>query len=407
MISLLLGMQVTARTILRFMHILPLPPIVSPRIIGLDEWAWKRGQCYGAVVVDLERKKPLALLADRSQQTVTQWLKRYPTISIVARDRSKEFAAAITEALPHAKHVADRWHLAKNLTEHLDKVVSARWKQLTKAVGEPELSEAVPASPPAHRPHLSPGEARYQQMLALAQAGLPTEIIAKRLGVKPRTIQRWLAQQHGPYTGPRKPRRSPLDWSTRYLRERWEAGERNGTVLWEALKAQGYTGSSRSVYRRLATWRDHARKLGVSASSGPVPHSPFEDVTPGQVIGWMVARSETLSPKAQEQLDRLCQMDSTLAQAHELTQGFLGLIRHHSGEGLDSWLKDVRASTIREFLSFARSVERDKAAILAGLTLPSSTGPVEGHINRLKLIKRQAYGRAGLAYLQHRFLPAA
>ena len=80
-------------------------------------------------------------------------------------------------------------------------------------------------------------------------------------------------------------------------------------------------------------------------------------------------------------------------------------MRHHSGEGLDAWLKDVRASTVREFLTFARSVERDKAAILAGLTLPSSTGPVEGHINRLKLLKRQAYGRAGLSYLQHRFLP--
>ena len=101
------GMQVTARTILRFMHALPLPSMAPPRIIGLDEWAWKRGQRYGAIVVDLERKKPIALLPDRSKLTVVQWLKRYPTIKIVARDRSKEFAAAITEALPHAQHVAD------------------------------------------------------------------------------------------------------------------------------------------------------------------------------------------------------------------------------------------------------------------------------------------------------------
>ncbi len=100
-------------------------------------------------------------------------------------------------------------------------------------------------------------------------------------------------------------------------------------------------------------------------------------------------------------------MDEILAQARELTYSFLHLIRHHSSEGLESWLKDARASRIREFLTFARSVERDKTAILAGLTLPYSTGPVEGHINRLKLIKRQAYGRAGLPYLQHRFLPAA
>ena len=112
-------------------------------------------------------------------------------------------------------------------------------------------------------------------------------------------------------------------------------------------------------------------------------------------------------PKAQEQLDQITQMDEILAQARELTHSFLHLIRHHSGEGLEIWLKDVRASRIQEFLTFARSVERDKPAILAGLTLPYSTGPVEGHIHRLKLIKRQTYGRAGLSYLQHRFLSAA
>lgn len=402
------GLQATERSILRLMHALPLPPIAAPRIIGLDEWAWKRGQRYGALIVDLERNKPIALLADRSRQTVAGWLKEHPTIQIVARDRSKEFASAITEALPKASHVADRWHVAKNLTEHLDKVVSARWKQLTKAAGEAEMpAEPLPVSPPTRRPRQPVGEARYQQMLALQEAGLPTGAIAKRLGVRQRTIQHWLAQKHGPYAGPRKPRRSPLDWSTRYLRERWEAGERNGTVLWEELKAKGYTGSSRSVYRRLAKWREHPRKRGLPASLESVARSPFEDVTPGRVVGWMLARPGELRPEAEAQLDQITQMDGTLAQARELTHRFLDLIRHHSGEGLDTWLKDVRTSSVREFLLFARSVERDKAAILAGLTLPYSTGPVEGHINRLKLIKREAYGRAGLSYLQHRFLPAA
>ncbi len=182
-------------------------------------------------MVDLERKKPIALLPDRSQQTVVQWLKCYPTITIVARDRSKEFAAAITEALPEALHVADRWHVAKNLTEHLDKVVSTRWKQLTKAACPTEMPpESIPVSTPARRPRQASGEARYQQVLALAQAGLPTGTIARRLGVRQRTIQYRLAQEHGPYAGPRKPRRSPLDWSTRYLRQRWVAGEHNSMV---------------------------------------------------------------------------------------------------------------------------------------------------------------------------------
>jgi transposase len=97
-------------------------------------------------------------------------------------------------------------------------------------------------------------------------------------------------------------------------------------------------------------------------------------------------------------------MDSVIAQARDLTKRWLDLIRAHTSEGLDTWLRDVRASAIPAFVSFARGVERDKAAIVAGLALPYSTGPVEGHIHRLKLIKRQAYGRASLAYLRQRFL---
>jgi len=99
----------------------------------------------------------------------------------------------------------------------------------------------------------------------------------------------------------------------------------------------------------------------------------------------MLARPGTLSPEAEAQLDQITQMDNTLAQARELTHGFLDLIRRQSGEGLDNWLKTVHASPVRQFHIMARSLERDKSAILAGLTLPYSTGPVEGHINRLKL----------------------
>ena len=297
-------------------------------------------------------------------------------------------------------HVADRWHLTKNLTEHLNKVVSARWKQLVKAEDEAKIS-AEPSLPPASRPRQSPGEARYEQMLALHQAGYSTASIARHLGVVQRTIQNWLAHKHGPYTQPRKPRRGSLDWAAKYLRERWEAGEHNGTVLWKELKDQGYQGSMRTVYRHLTKFRKHP------ASLEPLASSPFEGMTPAKVIGWILARPETLPQQAQEQLDQFCQMDDQFKQARELTHSFLDLIRRQSTGDLDTWLKSARTSGIRQFLSFARSIEQDKAAVLAGLTLAYSTGPVEGHINRLKLIKREAYGRASLSYLQHRFLPAA
>lgn len=404
----LLGIQVTSRAVLLFLHVLALPSVITPHVIGLDDWAWKRRKRYGTIVVDLERNQPIALLADRSQKTVTQWLKSYPTIKIVARDRSKEFAAAITAALPHARQVADRWHLTKNLTEHLDKVVSARWKQLVIVNPSADMSATVvPVSSQLNLPRQPFGELRYHQVCEYAQAGLSAKTIAKRLAVSERTVRRWLAQGHGPYTQTRTPRKSSLDWATRYLRKRWEAGEHNGTVLWEELKTQGYSGSARSVYRRLALWRDHPSQLQSAASPALVSPTPLDGLTPGKVIGWILARPEELSSESKEQLDRLCELDNTLTQARDLTHSFLGLIRAHTDEGLDRWLKDVRASTVRQLLPFVRSIEQDKAAVRAGLQLTYSTGPVEGHINRLKLIKRQAYGRAGLSYLQHRFLPAA
>lgn len=403
------GIQVTPRAILRFLHALPLPAIAPPRVIGLDDWAWKRRERYGAIIVDLERGQPIALLADRSQEAVQPWLKQHPTVEIVARDRSKEFAAAITAALPQARHVADRWHLAHNLTEHLDKVISARWKHLTKVMRPAETPPApVPVSPRHRRHRQAAGEARYQQALALVQAGLSTATIAQQVGVGERTIQRWLTQQYGPYAGPRKQRRGPFDWTTAYLHERWDAGERNGTVLWEELKAQGYTGSLRSLYRRLGRWRDAPRRRGSASAPGAVPpRSPLEDLTPAQVIGWIIARPETLAPEAQARLEDLCQVDPVIAQARDLAQRWLGFLRAHTSDGLDAWLQEMRGSGLPAFVAFARSVEQDKVAILAGLTLPYSTSPVEGHIHRLKLIKRQAYGRASLPYLQHRFLPAA
>jgi transposase len=176
-----LGIQVTPRAILRFLRALPLPAIAPPRVIGLDDWAWKRRERYGAIIVDLERGQPMALLADRSQETVQPWLKHHPAREIVARDRSKEFAAAITAALPQARHVADRWHVAHTLTEQLDKVIAARWKHLTKAAHPAETPpEPAPVSPRHRRHRQAPGEARYEQALALVGTGLTTAAIAQR-----------------------------------------------------------------------------------------------------------------------------------------------------------------------------------------------------------------------------------
>ena len=162
------------------------------------------------------------------------------------------------------------------------------------------------------------------------------------------------------------------------------------------MQAQGYTGSQRSLYRRLGRWREGPRRRGTVAAHPAPPRSPLDDLTPGQVIGWIIARQETLTLEAAARLEGLCQLDPVIAQARDLAQRWLGFIRTHTSEGLDIWLEDMRASSIPAFVSFARSVERDKAAIMAGLTLPYSTGPVEGHISASSLSNGKPTDELGL-----------
>jgi len=398
------GFVLSSRTILRALHARPLAVVPPPRIIGLDDWAWKKRVRYGAVVVDLERQRPIALLPERSVATVSEWLREHPTITTVARDRSKEFATAITQALPQAQQVADRWHLAHNLTEILDTVVTSQWKVLLHTLRAPDPLPVMPLVEQYQNGHRAVGAERYQQALTLAQAGVSAVGIAQRLGTSVRTINRWLNRQHGPYEALRKPRVRLQTWATAYLREQWEAGEHHGTVLWEELRARGYHGSLRSVYRRLATWRRH--HIATYPQLSLPARSPWEDITPRQVAGWIIARPETLTSSDQQRLAALCDADPILQLSCHIMHGWLAMIRQHTAAPLDDWLTQVRASGIAQFSAFARGVERDKASIIAGLMLSYSTGPVEGHIHKLKLIKRQAYGRASLAYLQRRFLSA-
>jgi transposase len=160
-----------------------------------------------------------------------------------------------------------------------------------------------------------------------------------------------------------------------------------------------------SVYRRLAQWRPRYQRRIMTHHRLPLPlRSLWDDVTPSRVVGWIIARPETVSARDQQRLAALCRADAQVDQAHRLMRDWLVMIRHRTADPLDSWLEQMHDSGIPQFVAFARSVKHDKAAIVAGLTLPFSSGPGEGQITRLKLIKRQAYRRASLPYLQRRFL---
>jgi len=417
--------RVSRNTLLRLLRRQPEPEAPTPRVLGVDDWALRKGHTSGTILVDLERREPVALLPERTAAPVAQWLREHPGVEVIARDRASAYAEGARQGAPAATQVADRFHLLQNLAEALTQVftthstaldaVDAAVRQLP--VPLPDRTVAVPVPPPptparveqqaaqraAHR------QARYEQVWALHRQGWTTAAIATQVGRSCRTIERylhmptWPGRQHRRHYG-----RSVLNPSKTYLLERWNAGCHTAIQLFRELQAQGYPGS----YRRVTAYVSRIRQAqglpprcqGRRQTLPVVAEPTSPPLTPRRAT-WLVLRREAQRTEAEtQQLTQLRAQSAEVAEAIDLTQDFLQLVRQRQPEHFDSWLERARTSTLEAVQRFASGLRDDYAAVKAGMTLPWSTGPVEGHINRLKMLKRQMFGRAHLDLLRRRFL---
>ena len=417
-------------TLLRLVKGTPLPASLAPRVVGVDEWSWKRRLRYGTLICDLESGRPIAVLPDRSVETVSAWFEQHPTVEIVSRDRSAEFAAAIAQGAPQALQVADRWHLGKNLADSISTLLARCRAEIRRALAVqtlPEDERAEPGSvpeaaiPPRSR-SVQLAQAgrraqkldRYTQVLELQQQGLRAGAIASRIGIGERTVYRWLAHGAFPEARPRRRRPSLMDPYERYVLQWWHEGNWKGSQLYRELTARGYQGSPKAMYNYLATLRTAPRRGSQSSptkapprKSLPSPPAPLDNFSAQRATWLFVCHPEHLDERHQAELTLIRQASPSAETAYRLTQAFMQMMREQTGAQLDTWLSEVEASHLPELESFARGIRHDQAAVLAGLTLPWSQGPLEGHINRLKFIKRSMYGRAKLPLLRARVLQVA
>lgn len=239
--------------------------------------------------------------------------------------------------------------------------------------------------------------------MALDTQGFEQAEIARRVGISKRTIQRWLREEAFPEAVRRRKRRSILDPYAAYVLKQWGKGQRNGRQLYEEIKEQGFSGTPQTVYRFLRRLREKQLPL-VQAVEAPA--TPVQNVVAKEAAWLFVRDAEQLDETEQKTLAAICQASDTAKTLYQLVQEFRNMLHTRSGEKLDDWLEKVRASHIRELQSFVTGVERDQAAVVAGLTLPQNNGLAEGKINKLKLIKRMGYGRAGFPLLRQRVLHA-
>jgi transposase len=424
-LSRCLGVAVSRRTLLRVLRQLPLPSLPTPTVLGVDDFAMRKRQTSGTVLLDLERRQPVALLPDRTAETLAQWLREHPGVEVIARDRSKAYADGAHQGAPAATQVADRLHLLQNLTEALDQVFTTHG-QVLDAVNETmrqqlvPLSDgtvAVPVPPPSTA---TPAQQRaaqrqvrrqtvYEQVWALHRQGWTVPAIAQHVGMSARTVQRDLRTTTFPGRQPRSDRgHSLLDPYKPAVLERWNAGCRTAMRLFRDLQRRGYAGS----YGLVAAYARRLRQAqglapGQRCPRQPLPvvaESPYQPLTPRRAT-WLVLRREEQRTAAEaEQLAQLRAQQAEVAEAIDLAQAFAQLVRQRQPTQLDPWLTRATTSMLEALRRFAKGLYEDYDAVKAGVTLPWSTGPVEGHINRLKMLKRQMFGRARLDLLGRRFV---
>jgi transposase len=430
-----LGIAVSGDTLRRAVCAAALPDADTPRVLGVDDWSLKKGRTYGTILVDLEAHRPVDLLPDRSAASLKTWLKEHPGVEIICRDRGGAYADGARQGAPAAAQVADRWHLFANLGDMLERLLSRHHA----ALGQVRLVAAAPPAPVTagasnaecptlSAPPLEPPpptraarererrdarrEARYAEIHALHRQGLSIRAIARHLGINKRTVQKYLAVPSCPHPGPRPNRRRAITPFLPYLRERWAAGEHRVGVLWAEIRERGFPGAAPRVREALAPWRREARAvrqaaIGVASPPAPPPPPAGKRCAPRRVAAWLVRESGDLKPTQQAYLDALVARCPALDTARTLARDFAHLLRERDATGLEAWLVAAESCDVAEIREFAIGIRRDQPAVQAALEHAWSSGQVEGQVNRLKLVKRQAYGRAGFALLRRRYLLAS
>jgi transposase len=422
-------MPVSRRTILRLVRAASVREAGPVRVIGVDDWAQRRGRTYGTILVDLETQAVIDLLPDRTAETLAAWLRGHPEVEIISRDRDGAYADGARQGAPQAVQVADRFHLLKNVTDSLERFLTRHQAHLRQAAqasdapGETReegagTDEGRGARPSAQRPPNRKEQerqerrarrlARYEEVMALRAQGQGIRAIARRTGLNKRTVQRYVAAAGFPECQPRARRHPQLERFMPYLQERWEAGCRNAKQLWHDLRQRGFTGGYTTVSDYLRTWR---QTHGPGADCGRCPaqwQPPQTPVYTARQTLWLLLRPSTdLTADEQAYLTRLPQVCPLVTLAPALVQDFRTLLREHDVDGLYAWLHGAEACPIPELRRVAKRMWLDRRAIEAAVVLEWSNGQVEGRVNKLKVLTRSMYGRAKFDLLRQRVLRAA
>jgi transposase len=393
-----LGITVGRDILLRLVRAVPEGESPAVRILGVDDFAFRKGHRYGTILIDLETRKPIDIFDGRDGESLAAWLREHPEVEVICRDRAGGYSEGARDGAPQAIQVADRFHLWKNLGEAVEKTVNEHRARLV----EPSPEAAASSEPPPVVESLPEKKIvrrlrnNYADVQELRSQGLSKAAIGRRLGLHPATVRKFCnARSVNDLIAKTEQRAHIVDAYTDYLHRRWNEGERNATQLCREIVELGYTGGELAVQRYLRRYREGR---GHAPRTGPKPPSIRE------VTGWIMRNPDNLDHDTETALKKILSRDPELSRLVDHVRSFAIMMAKLDGGRIEEWISAAENDTLVPLASFARNLRRDLDAVRNGLTLTYSSGPVEGNNNRLKMLKRQMFGRASLNLLRKRVL---
>jgi transposase len=407
-----LSMSTSPDTLLRRLRQAVLVERSTPKVLGVDDWAFRKGQRYGTILIDLEKHCPIDLLKDREAETLRAWLVAHPGVEIISRDRANAYAEAARKGAPDAVQIADRFHLLKNLAEAFENFLKRHHKDFREAAERlsptpiPRPEGSKPIKPTRSELEYERRNQRYEKARELRLQGGTIAGIARQLGISRRTVRLFLHSDSCPKRAIPVRRKRSLDNYQAYLKQRWNEGCHNMAELYREVCTQGFTGGQRTMTDYLSSWREHLpplmrRKRHAAIADYPIPvHPPSTRKTT-----WLLLKKEKDSTEFEQSfLSKLKEICPEIKIVEDLAFEFIRLVKNRQAKELDDWLEKACKSKVAEMKSFANGIKKDKAPVVAALEYEWSNGQVEGQVNRLKTIKRQMYGRGKLDLLRARVL---
>jgi transposase len=428
-----LGYPVSASTLIkRIRHLEPAAEQTrrEVKVLGVDDFALRRGCEYGTVLVDLEKHGVIGLLPGREAAPLAEWLRQHPSITTISRDRAIAYQEGATSGAPQAEQIADRWHVLKNLTSAFEELlhrqasaIKAHWQTVyadellpPAPPPSPEIERVVPPTPSEYvrsqRDQIkrqqwhADRKARYEKVQELKAEGLNIAQVARYLGVSYEGTRLLYEASEYPVVQRQAPG-SGVEQYDAYLRTRWAEGCHNAQQLHRELVAKGYTGSRVTVWRYVHPWRQDEGIVvnGILLLQFRLK-PPKRQVPTARQSVWLLLRAQNkLTEQERGEREQLVKLEP-IKQGLDLVQGFRQFLAAKKEGGLDEWIKQAEAAPSNPFKDFINGIRRDYETVKKAFTSPWSNGQTEGQVNKIKYIKRQMFGRAKFDLLKARVLNA-